>query len=131
MQYVSFAGRRHGSAPQVPAAQLDLADGASPDEADHFNSYRELLFTDNQQEVLNGVLVDRLIQATDANGNPLFQMDGNGNLSLDANGQPIPVLVNVTTPPSMSPGGRVGESALLLALQCGRHARGLADAPPN
>ncbi len=93
------------AAPQVPAGQLDLTDGQSPDEADHFNSYRELLFTDNQQEVLNGALVDRLIQDTDANGNPLFQTDANGNLLLDANGQPIPVLINVTTPPSMSPGG--------------------------
>jgi hypothetical protein len=32
-------------------------------------------------------------------------MDGNGNLILDANGQPIPVLVNVTTSPPMSAAG--------------------------
>jgi hypothetical protein len=90
---------------QVPAAQLDLSDGASPDEPKQFNSYRELLFTDNQQELLNGALVDRLVQATDANGNPLFQLDANGNPILDANGNPIPVLINVTTAPSMSPAG--------------------------
>lgn len=92
-------------AAQVPAAQLDLSDGASADEAAQFNSYRELLFSDNQQELMNGALVDSLVQATDANGNLLFQMDGNGNLILDANGQPIPVLVNVTTSPPMSPAG--------------------------
>ncbi len=78
-----------------------------------FNSYRELLFSDNQQELLNGVLVDRLVQATDANGNPLFQMDGNGNLILDVNGDPIPVLVTVTTSASMSAGGRGVKPALL------------------
>lgn len=92
-------------AAQVPAGQLDLSDGPSPDEAKQFNSYRELLFSDNQQELLDGVLVDRLVQATDANGNPLFQMDGNGNLILDGNGNPIPVLVNVRTAPSLSPAG--------------------------
>jgi len=91
--------------PQVPAAQLDLSDGASPDEPKQFNSYRELLFSDNQQELLNNVLVDSLVQATDANGNPLFQMDGNGNLILDTMGNPIPVLVNVTTSPPLSPAG--------------------------
>jgi len=50
---------------QVPAGQLELTDGLSPDEADHFHAYRELLVTDNLQEVVNGALVD----ATDINGN--------------------------------------------------------------
>ncbi len=35
---------------RVPDAQLDLTDGLSADEADHFKSYRELLFNDIQQE---------------------------------------------------------------------------------
>ena len=43
---------------RVPAAQLDLSGGASPDEADHLVSYRELLFTDNAQEVNMGALQD-------------------------------------------------------------------------
>jgi hypothetical protein len=42
----------------VPAAQLDLTDGPSPDEADHFNAYRELLFTDSAQQVVGGALQD-------------------------------------------------------------------------
>ncbi len=50
---------------QVPAGQLELTDGLSPDVADHFHAYRELLVTDNLQEVVNGALVD----ATDINGN--------------------------------------------------------------
>jgi hypothetical protein len=46
------------AATAVPAAQLDLTDGLSPDEADHFNAYRELLFTDNAQQVVGGALQD-------------------------------------------------------------------------
>jgi Hydrazine synthase alpha subunit middle domain/WD40-like Beta Propeller Repeat len=57
----------------VPAAQLDLTDGLSPDQMDHFNSYRELLFADNEQEVVNGALQDVVIDiGPDANGNPVL-----------------------------------------------------------
>jgi hypothetical protein len=87
---------------QVPAAQLDLSDGVSPDQADHLKSYRELSFNDNEQEVVNGVLQDRLVQAVDGAGNPQFQRDGQGNLILDANGNAIPVLVTVGVAPALS-----------------------------
>ena len=46
-------------AAMVPVAQLDLSDGPSADEADHLNSYRELLFNDNEQELMDGAVVDR------------------------------------------------------------------------
>ncbi len=46
---------------RVPDSQLDLSGGASPDEADHLISYRELLFTDNAQEVNMGALQDILV----------------------------------------------------------------------
>jgi hypothetical protein len=58
---------------RLPASQLDLTDGLSPDEPDQFNSYRELLFDDDEQEVVNGALIDRLVQAgVDIDGNPIF-----------------------------------------------------------
>ncbi len=92
--------------PMVPAMQLDLSDGQSDIDADHYKSYRELLSADNRQILdANGQLIDELVQATDANGNPLFQTDANGNLILDANGQPIPILVPVTTGAPMSIAG--------------------------
>lgn len=47
---------------QVPAGQLDLTDGQSPDNADQFKSYRELLFNDNEQEVDMDALQDRLVE---------------------------------------------------------------------
>jgi Hydrazine synthase alpha subunit middle domain len=58
----------------VPAGQLDLTDGPSPDEADHLNAYRELLFGDNRQVVMNGALVDEQVPSgqVDANGNPIL-----------------------------------------------------------
>lgn len=89
----------------VPEAQLDLGDGPSADEADHFKSYRELLFNDNQQIVEDGALIDELVQATDGNGNPLFQTDANGDLILDADDNPIPVLVPIGLTPPLSVAG--------------------------
>lgn len=90
----------------VPDAQLDLSDGVSADEADHFKSYRELLFNDNQQVLdINGAVVDELVQATDGNGNPLFVLDANGDPVLDAAGNPIPVLVTISVSPSLNVAG--------------------------
>ncbi len=47
---------------QVPMGQLELTDGASADQPDHFHAYRELLATDNEQELVGGVVQDRLVQ---------------------------------------------------------------------
>jgi hypothetical protein len=93
--------------PMEPKGQLDLTDGASDQNADHFKSYHELLFNDNQQviDLTSGLLVDKMVQATDGAGNPLFQTDANGDLILDAMGNPIPVMVPVTVTPSMSVAG--------------------------
>jgi len=60
----------------VPAGQLELTDGLSPDEPDHYHAYRELLVTDNLQEVVNGALVD-VLQPTgqvDIDGNPILDV---------------------------------------------------------
>ena len=59
-------------APQLPAAQLDLSDGPSSDEPTQFKAYRELLLTDNQQELVNGTLQDVLVPGTDADGQPIM-----------------------------------------------------------
>jgi hypothetical protein len=56
-----------------PAGQLELTDGPSIDEPDHLHAYRELLVTDNLQEVdANGVLVDVIEIAQDADGNDII-----------------------------------------------------------
>ncbi|WP_460857522.1 HzsA-related protein [Rheinheimera gaetbuli] len=86
---------------RVPAAQLELDAEPSDLQAQHLRSYRELLSNDNEQELIGEVLVDRLVQATDANGNPLFVTDADGNLVLDDDGNPIPVMVPVNVAPAL------------------------------
>ena len=62
------------NAAMVPAGQLDLSDGISPDEADQFNAYRELLFTDDRQILVGGAIVDEQRQnGVDAMGNPILE----------------------------------------------------------
>ncbi len=115
--------------PMVPAAQLDLADGVSPDEADHLNSYRELLFNDQEQEVVDGALVDRLVQAFDANGDPIFETDADGNLILDADGNPIPVLVTINVQPSLNVAGALASPRFFSVFNAGgTHVGRLTDA---
>ena len=46
----------------MPPGQLELTDGPSADQPDHFHAYRELLATDNEQELVGGVVQDRLVQ---------------------------------------------------------------------
>jgi hypothetical protein len=64
-----------GGALQVPAGQLELTDGPSANQPDHFNSYRELLVPDNELELSLGALQDRMVQVgTDpVTGAPIFQ----------------------------------------------------------
>ena len=57
--------RDAANAAQVPAGQLDLTDGDSNDQPLHKNAYRELLFSDNQQEFNMGALQDTLVTTTD------------------------------------------------------------------
>jgi hypothetical protein len=70
---------------QVPAAQLDLADGASDQNGDHFKAYRELLSGDNEQELVDGALADRLVQTgvDPDTGDPVFS--------------PVPVSASLST----------------------------------
>jgi len=61
------------NAAMVPAGQLDLTDGVSADEADQFNSYRELLFADDRQILVGGAIQDEQVQiGVDAMGNPIL-----------------------------------------------------------
>jgi hypothetical protein len=80
---------------QLPAGQLDLSANASSDQPAHLTSYRELFFNDVEQEVVDGILIDRLIAVLDEDGNIVFEVDIEGELILDAEGNPIPVLTTV------------------------------------
>jgi len=54
--------RDASAAARVPAAQLELTDSASADQPLHKHAYRELLATDNEQELVGGILQDRQVQ---------------------------------------------------------------------
>jgi hypothetical protein len=95
----------------VPVAQLELDAEPSDLTAEHYRSYRELLSNDNAQDLVGGVLVDRQVQATDANGNLLFVTDENGDLVLDDNGNPIPLMVPVVLTPAMRAGSAAASAA--------------------
>jgi Hydrazine synthase alpha subunit middle domain/WD40-like Beta Propeller Repeat len=107
-------------AAQLPAAQLDLSDGISPDEPAQFNSYRELLADTTQQVLQGNVLVPVLVQDTDANGNPLFTTDANGNQ--------VPVLVPATAAGPMSPAGALASARFFGEFDGGTHAGWLTSA---
>ncbi len=47
---------------RLPAGQLELQDGLSIQQPEHFHAYRELLVTDNLQVLLNGVVVDTQVE---------------------------------------------------------------------
>ncbi|GGI76511.1 PD40 domain-containing protein [Shewanella gelidii] len=93
------------SAAMVPAGQLELLGTPSGDQAAHLTSYRELFFNDVEQEEVDGILIDRLVEVLDENGNVVYQVDSNGELILDADGNPIPVLTTVGVSPIMSVNG--------------------------
>lgn len=90
---------------QVPAGQLDLSNQASSDQAAHLTSYRELFFNDLEQEEVDGIVIDRLIEVLDDEGNVVFEIDDEGELILDSEGNPIPVLTTVTVRPILSTNG--------------------------
>jgi hypothetical protein len=90
---------------QLPAAQLDLRGTPSTDNADFFSSYRDLIFADNEQELVEGVLLDRLVIVRDQNGDTVFELDEDGELILDAEGNAIPVTQTVGLGNSMSVNG--------------------------
>lgn len=60
--------------------QLDLTDGASDQNADHYKAYRELFFGDNKQILNGGVLQDEMVDSgnVDINGNPILVTVGIG-----------------------------------------------------
>lgn len=88
---------------QVPPGQLELTDDIAPEAPAQLVSYRELLFDDNFQVLVDGALVDQLAPAVDDDGNLLFVTDEDGNLVLDGLGNPIPLMEpQELTPPMVA-----------------------------
>jgi hypothetical protein len=114
---------------QVPVAQLDLRGVPSNENAEQFIAYRELMFNDAEQEFLEGAIVDRLVEVTDGNGDTVFELDEDGELILDAEGNPIPVLQTINVGNSMSNNGALSSSRFFQNFdQNGAHSAWLTPA---
>lgn len=112
---------------QVPTAQLELTAQPSDQVAQQMTSYRELLAGDFEQEIVGGVLVDKLVQQVDANGNPVWLRDPQGNLILDENGNPIPVMTRVPMN-SFAVAGSAGASRMFNVFKAGASHEGYLSA---
>lgn len=88
---------------QVPESQLELTGEISADRNTYVTSYVELMFADNELELVEGSLTDRLVDRPTGR----YQTDEEGNLILDENNEPIPIIdrVPVNVPAAMSPAG--------------------------
>jgi hypothetical protein len=115
--------------PRVPVAQLDLRGVPSNDNARQTVAYRELFFPDNEQEVIDGALVDRLVVVTDADGNVVFERDEDGELILDADGNPIPVTQTVRVNNALSTDSALASSRFIdVFAEDGSHSDWLSPA---
>lgn len=110
--------------PKVPAGQLDLSGTASTDDPDVLTSFRELMFNDSQQELSEGAIVDTLVEVFDQNGDQVFEVDENGELILDAEGNPIPVLTTINVQASMSSNGAISSNRFFVPFGAGRSHSG-------
>jgi hypothetical protein len=114
---------------RVPLGQLDLRSEPSAEEASFTTSYRELMFNDNEQEVVEGALLDRIVPVLDNDGNPTFLLDEEGELVLDAEDNPIPITTTVGIGSSMRVNGALSSGRFFTRFNDGNsHAGMLSEA---
>ncbi|WP_231882806.1 hypothetical protein [Oleiphilus sp. HI0132] len=98
---------------QVPVEQLDLSNGPSTDDPDHYKSYRELLFNDNEVELVEGILIDRLVDSDQ----PV--LDDEGEPLLDEFDNVIFVQETVPVGPTLNTAGALRSGAFLDLFEAG------------
>lgn len=114
---------------QLPAGQLELTNQPSLRDADVITSYQELLRNDQEQELVDGILIDRLVPVLDSDGNPTFLLDEEGELVLDAEDNPIPITTTINVPASMRSAGARNSGRFFNKFEAeGTHAQMLSPA---
>lgn len=113
---------------QVPIAQLELTGNPSPVNADLLNSYRELMFNDVELELVDGALLPRLVLVFDNNGNPVYELDEEGEPILDAEGNPIQVTQQVGVGSTMRVNGARSSAGFFAPFETGSHQGWLSPA---
>ncbi|WP_317929988.1 hypothetical protein [Halioxenophilus sp. WMMB6] len=119
-------------ATQVPAGQLELTQ-SQLDTNNHYRSFEELAADDIVYELdAEGILVPVMVPVpeVDADGNIVYETDlVTGDLILDGNGDPIPVIqmTTVTEPRALIPGNAAGSRFFDLFAAGGSHAGYLSN----
>lgn len=113
---------------QVPIAQLELTGNPSPVNADLLTSYRELMFNDVELELVDGALLPRLVLVFDNNGNPIYELDEEGEPILDAEGNPIQVTQQVDVGSTMRVNGARSSARFFAPFETGSHQGWLSPA---
>lgn len=113
---------------QVPIAQLELTGNPSPVNADLLTSYRELMFNDVELELVDGALLPRLVLVFDNNGNPIYELDEEGEPILDAEGNPIQVTQQVGVVSTMRVNGARSSAGFFAPFETGSHQGWLSPA---
>lgn len=113
---------------QVPIAQLELTGNPSPVNADLLTSYRELMFNDVELELVDGALLPRLVLVFDNNGNPIYELDEEGEPILDAEGNPIQVTQQVGVGSTMRVNGARSSAGFFAPFETGSHQGWLSPA---
>ncbi|WP_036188362.1 hypothetical protein [Marinimicrobium agarilyticum] len=89
--------------PRIPAGQLELVSDAAG--GGEMVSYEELLNRDNEVTIVDGAVVDLLVETGE------FLTDEEGELVLDEEGNPIPILAPVPVQSPLSRGGGAASAA--------------------
>jgi len=113
---------------QVPPAQLELTGDASPNQPEQPTSYRELLFNDNELVLEKGALVENLVIVTDGDGNVVYQIDEDGELILDNNDNPVPVMETVAVAVTLRAGQARNSNAFFDRFETGNVHEGWLSA---
>jgi hypothetical protein len=115
---------------KVPDADLDLTSTPSAERLDYITSFAELLFNDNKQELdpVTGLLIDELELVFDNNGDPVYELNEDGTLRLDSNGDPIQVTRTITVRAPLNPNGAARSTAFFNAINNSQHQNLLSDA---
>lgn len=113
---------------QVPPAQLELTGDASPNQPEQPTSYRELLFNDNELVLEEGALVENLVIVTDGDGNVVYQIDEDGELILDNNDNPVPVMETVAVAATLRAGQARNSNAFFDRFETGNVHEGWLSA---
>lgn len=113
---------------QVPSGQLELTGNPSPANAELLTSYRELMFNDVELELVDGALLPRLLLVFDNNGDPVFELDEEGEPILDGEGNPIQVTQQIGVGSSMRVNGAINSNRFFAPFETGSHQGWLSPA---